>query len=84
MCILSQLRKNWKKKTGECKTLIWKSFMGRGIPDLERTTGGKVLWRTIDYLPSWLKDTSLIFQTSKEGYKRQREYNGPLWNQQAY
>lgn len=39
--------------------------MGHGIPDLERTTEGKVLWRTIEYLPSWLKDTSLIFQTSR-------------------
>lgn len=41
MCILSQFKK-WEKR--EHKILIWKSFVGHGIPDLERSTGGKILW----------------------------------------
>ena len=64
--------------------LSWNSFMGYGIPDLERTTRDKILWGPIDYLPVLIQGYKLYNPDIQGGLKRLREYSGPLWKQQAY
>lgn len=49
-----------------CGTWTWKGLLEgryRGVP--------------IEYLPCWLREISLTFQTSEEGYRRLRESNSP-------